>query len=249
MNLIVLFLLSFKEISVYFIYLEYIDNILILFFAWEMLVKIRVFGWRTYFGSVWNRLDFFIVSITTPSLIFYFFDLPDFSILLIFRALRVFKFFYFLKIIPHMDTLLNGVVRAIKASVFMFLTYLLFHTIISLFTCYLLKELAPTYFGNGWLAFYNMFKLFTLEGWYDIPENIAPSYTMSFYFIFFIRVYFVFLVISGGIFGLSMVNAVFVNEMVSDNNDELRIRVKRLENKIEILGSLLKNIHKNNRKE
>jgi voltage-gated sodium channel len=42
-------------------------------------------------------------------------------------------------------------------------------------------------------------------------------------------------VICGGIFGLSIVNAIFVDEMMSDNNRELENRITRLENKIELL--------------
>lgn len=41
--------------------------------------------------------------------------------------------------------------------------------------------------------------------------------------------------ITGGIFGLSLVNSIFVDAMVSDNNDELIEKVNELDKKIEKL--------------
>jgi voltage-gated sodium channel len=40
----------------------------------------------------------------------------------------------------------------------------------------------------------------------------------------------------GGILGLSLVNSVFVDAMVSDNNDELTKEVERLHEKIDALN-------------
>ena len=38
--------------------------------------------------------------------------------------------------------------------------------------------------------------------------------------------------LTGGIFGLSLVNSIFVDSMVSDNNDELIEKVNNLDKKI-----------------
>ena len=54
--------------------------------------------------------------------------------------------------------------------------------------------------------------------------------------------YFIFVVFSGGIFGLSLVNSIFVDAMVSDNNDELEKKIDNLETKITLL------INQNNNK-
>jgi len=48
-------------------------------------------------------------------------------------------------------------------------------------------------------------------------------------------VYFIFVVISGGIFGLSLVNSIFVDAMVSDNNDELEKKIELIDKKIDKL--------------
>jgi len=44
--------------------------------------------------------------------------------------------------------------------------------------------------------------------------------------------YFIFVVLTGGIFGLSLVNSIFVDSMVSDNNDELEKKIDSLDSKI-----------------
>ena len=49
------------------------------------------------------------------------------------------------------------------------------------------------------------------------------------------RIYFVLILILGGIIGLSLVNSIFVDAMVSDNNDELEDKVKQLNDKIDLL--------------
>ncbi len=246
-NIILLFLLSFNELLHFMPFMEYLDMVLTLFFCAEMFVKIRIMGWRTYIDSGWNRLDFGIVLLTTPSIFLVFFDLPNLTILLILRALRVAKFFRFLKFVPNLEAIMSGVGRALKASVFVLLAFFLYNIIISLFTCYIFKDYAPEYFGNALISYYSIFKMFTLEGWYEIPEQMSQN-TKSLAFEFFIKSYFIFIVVTGGIFGLSIVNAIFVDEMVSDNNDELEIRITKLENKIDTLIHTLEDFAKTGKK-
>lgn len=235
LNIVVLFALSFDSLVHYIAPLEYLDNILTVYFLVEMLIKWRVLGWRSYISSNWNKMDFVIVVLTTPSLLFLFLDVPGFTLLLILRALRVVKFFRFLKFVPNLNEILNGVGRALKASVFVLIAFFLYNVIISLFTCYLFKETAPEHFGNALISLYSIFKMFTLEGWYEIPESIAHRYKDLVHMEFFVKFYFIFIVITGGVFGLSIVNAIFVDEMVSDNNDELEKRISQLEGKIDVL--------------
>ena len=247
MNIIILFLLSFDGLNEQIYNLEYLDNILTIFFFLEMVVKVRVMGWRKYIESGWNKMDFAIVILTTPSVVLMFFDLPDFSLLLILRALRVAKFFRFLKFVPNLNEILSGVGRALKASVFVLIAFFMYNIIISLFTCYLFKDIAPEFFGNALISCYSIFKMFTLEGWYEIPETIAQR-SNSLHLEFFTKFYFIFIVVTGGVFGLSIVNAIFVDEMVSDNNNELESRITKLENKIDLLIYKL-NLSKEDKKE
>ncbi len=92
------------------------------------------------------------------------------------------------------------------------------------------NQTAPEYFSNPLVSLYSTFKIFTVEGWYEIPEAITSglSKTAS----FFTYLYFIFILLTGGIFGLSLVNSIFVDAMVSDNNDELESKIDRLDEKI-----------------
>lgn len=51
----------------------------------------------------------------------------------------------------------------------------------------------------------------------------------------FTRVYFVVLLFGGGIFGLSLINSIFVDNMLSDNTNALDQQVSRLEAKVDEL--------------
>ena len=61
--------------------------------------------------------------------------------------------------------------------------------------------------------------MFTIEGWYEIPDALAASGLDS-ATVMLVRGYFVLAVLVGE-FGLSLANAVFVDEMTADNNDRL----------------------------
>ena len=148
--------------------------------------------------------------------------------------LRVFKFFRFIRFVPGIENLIKGIIRALKTSVLVILGFTIYLFIISLFSCYLFKDSSPELFGDPFKALYSTFKLFTVEGWYDIPESIITHTTMPFIRIL-INLYFILVMITGGIFGLSLVNSIFVDAMVSDNNDELIEKITELDKKIEKL--------------
>jgi voltage-gated sodium channel len=85
---------------------------------------------------------------------------------------------------------------------------------------------APTYFGDPLRSMYSMFQIFTVEGGYEIPSRIAKQ--ASWPVGVFAKVYFAFVVLTGGILGLSLANAVFVDEMVVDNTKDLEDDVTEL---------------------
>ena len=84
--------------------------------------------------------------------------------------------------------------------------------------------------------------MFTIEGWYEIPKAIASNANGG-WLVGLTRFYFVIVVLLGGIFGMSLANAVFVDEMTLDNNDVLEAKIDELQNRIEELKLL---IEKNN---
>jgi voltage-gated sodium channel len=84
-------------------------------------------------------------------------------------------------------------------------------------------------------------------GWYEIPDLIA-SRSSSLVEILS-KLYFVGLLLGGGILGLSLVNSIFVDAMVSDNNEELERQVTRLSDKIDILTQKMEKFSREDCKE
>jgi len=209
-----------------------LDNTITLLFSFEIIVKLQEFGFKKYFKSNWNKFDFFLVALSLPALILFLLNLEktNISFLLIFRVMRVFKSFRFLKFITGIDRLIIGIQRALKASVIVLFGFAVYIFIIGIFSFYLFKTSAPQYFSNPLTSLYSIFKIFTVEGWFEIPEAIAKDYSST--STFFVYFYFIFILLTGGIFGLSLVNSIFVDAMVSDNNDEIEKKIDILDKKI-----------------
>ncbi|MCU4155566.1 ion transporter [Carboxylicivirga sp. A043] len=218
------------------------DNLITALFILELFVKCGEYGLKGYFNSNWNKFDFTLIVLSIPALITFIFnlDIVDFSFLLVFRIMRVFKAFRFFKFIPNIGQLVAGVQRALKASVFVFIGFVIYIFIIGILSFYLFQGSGSEYFSNPMISLYSTFKIFTVEGWFEIPERVIGAYSKS--AAFFTYLYFIFVVLSGGIFGLSLVNSIFVDSMVSDNNDELEEKIDKLNLTVtEILTKINKN--------
>jgi len=233
-NAIAIFISGYNIPSIQYTLLI-IDNLITVLFIIELIIKFKTFGVKKYFKSNWNKVDFFLIVFSIPTLISFIlsYHLNDLSFLLVFRVLRVFKSFRIFEFIPGIESIVKGISRALKSSVFVIFGFTIYLFIISIFTNSLFNETCPTYFGNPAITLYSIFKIFTVEGWYSIPEEIAKNLSPA--ASFFTYLYFIFIVLSGGIFGLSILNSIFVDAMVSDNNDEVIQKIDDLNTKIEIL--------------
>lgn len=215
------------------------DNSITTLFIIELLVKFRAVGIKQYFESNWNKLDFFLIIISVPTLLAFAFNLSmlDISFLLVFRVLRIFKAIRFIKFIPNIDQLFLGIQRALKTSVFVLIGFITYIFIIGILSFYLFNSSSSEYFENPLISLYSTFKIFTVEGWFEIPEQIIANYSLT--SSFFIYLYFIIVVLTGGIFGLSIVNSIFVDSMVSDNNDEIEKKIDNLDKKVtELLNKI-----------
>lgn len=215
--------------------LDYVEALITVLFIVEIFVKTSHLGIRKYFASNWNRFDFLLIIISVPSLATLFYDdtLLETNIFLTLRVLRVFKSFRLIRFMPEVDSFMKSIKRALRASYIIILGFLILIFITSLISCSLYKDIAPEYFRNPVVSIYSIFQLFSVEGWYEIPDLIAErsSETTA----FFAKLYFSVLLMGGGILGLSLVNSIFVDAMVSDNTDDLEEDVKQLTEKIDSL--------------
>jgi voltage-gated sodium channel len=231
-NAVVLFLLSFAELTDDPT-LGLLDYGFTTYFVLEAIFKIARDGFRGYLAVGWNRFDFLLVVVSLPSYALLFVDTPDFSFFLVLRVTRVLKFFRFIRFVPNIGQLIDGVRRAVRASLFVMLAFLLFTFIVSLLSCHFFGPYAPEHFGDPLVAFFSIFRVFTVEGWYEIPDDIAAAAGPA--MAFFARAFFMVMVATGGILGLSIVNAIFVDEMLRNENDLFEERLDALHAKIDRL--------------
>ncbi|HRP70243.1 MAG TPA: ion transporter [Turneriella sp.] len=221
-----------------------IDYAITVLFIVELLIKVKTFSWKGYTAHGWNRFDMVLVLFSMGSLALPFthWTTQDLSFLIVLRVARVFKFFRFLRFVPGIEQLVQGVQRALKTSVVVLIGFFVFIVVCALISNNLFKEISPEYFGDPAQSMYTIFRVFTIEGWYEIPDALIQNQQGA--IVFFIRFYFVVLLTTGGLFGFSIVNSVFVDAMVADNNDALE---KKVDDLMRELRSLRQIIEKQNR--
>lgn len=211
--------------------IDILDTIFTFVFCVEAYIKITHFGWKNYWDDGWNKFDFVLVILALPSVADLFMEASlSTNVFLAFRSLRILKAFRLFRFIPHINQLLDGLKLAIKSSLFVSAAFTVFLLLFSILTSALFGKYAPDYFGNPALSIYSIFRLFTIEGWYEMPEAIATGGgdIMG----IFAKIYFSVLLFAGGIIGLSLINSIFVDAMATDNNDKVMEKLTEIEKEI-----------------
>jgi len=219
-----------------------LDHLFVFLFLIEAIVKLVVLKPKKYFANKWNLFDFIIVVVSLPSLMTFipFFATHNYAVLKVLRLFRMIRLARLLKFLPRISMIMAGLARALKASVFVIIVLAFLNFMFALFTCHFFGEIAPEYFGNPGIAAYSIFQLFTVEGWNEIPASILSAYPDSYWMAGLTRFYFVVIVLMGGIFGMSLANAIFVDEMTMDNNQDLEKKIDGLYKEINELKKIIK---------
>lgn len=217
------------------VYIGLLDLICTLIFLYEMIVKHQKLGVRGYWSDGWNRLDGTLVILSLPSVAALFVpnDYAGLSIFMIFRLLRVLRFFRVLHFFPNFSKVVQGFKLAMRDSYAILLSFLVIIIIFGLVNCSLFKEADPKHFETPLRSIYAVFQICTVEGWYEIPNTLAEYYGTTSIAADFIRLYFCALLIFGGIIGMSFINSIFVDAMVADNNDEMIEQLKEMQKSLE----------------
>lgn len=196
--------------------LVWIDYGCVLYFLLETILKIRTLSFRQYWTSNWNRFDFTVVVLSLPALLPPSMHAHAFAGFLVLRLGRLFRFFRVFKFIPNAEKIFFGIRRSLRASVGVFAALFVLNFALAMGATMLFGDFAPEYFGTPLRSIYSLFKVFTVEGWYEIPDALSER-GVSDAMIGVLRGYFALSVLVGGILGLSLANAVFVDEMTADN--------------------------------
>lgn len=221
-------------------WLAMVDVCCTLVFLIEMLVKMRVHGWRGYWRDGWNKMDGTLVILSLPSIPAAFISVEGagLSVLLVLRLLRVVKFFRVMHFFPNFGKIITGFKLAMRESWAVLASFAVIILIFGLINCSLFKELAPQFFGTPLDSIYSVFRMFTVEGWYEIPDAVADATSIP-VVAHLVRLYFCLLLIGGGIIGMSFINSVFVDAMAEDNNDDVKYQLDAIEKKIDELKKQL----------
>ena len=219
-----------------------LDTICTFVFLFEMIVKHKEYGVKGYWSDGWNRLDGSLVILSLPSVAALFVpnDMADLSFLMIFRLLRVLRFFRVLHFFPNFTKVIEGFKRAMRESYAILLSFLVIIIIFGLLNCSLFRDADPLHFGTPLRSIYAVFQICTVEGWYEIPNAIAEYYGITTMAAEFVRLYFCFQLILGGIIGMSFINSIFVDAMVQDNNDEVSQKIDELQKTLDEIKRKLK---------
>lgn len=230
LNAVVLFM---EECNVYFSALHVIDISCTCFFLVEMLVKLLTYRLKMYFSSGWNVLDLILILISLPSLVTLFIPINILSLdsLLVLRVLRAFRFFRTIHLFPDFSKIAQNFMKALKKSSSIFVGFIIFLFIFAMVNTSLFGEHAPELFGTPLESLYTTFQVFTGEGWNEIPYIVSSKMTM--FSEGMVKLYFSIVLVFGGIIGLSLVNSIFVDAMVEDNNDPIEERLDRIEKLLE----------------
>ncbi len=226
--------------------LDILDTTCTLIFLMEMLVKHREYGYKGYWSDGWNRLDGLLVILSLPSIAALFVpnDMEHLSILLIFRLLRVLRFFRVLHFFPNFTKVVLGFKRAMRDSYAILLSFFVIIVIFGLLNCSLFADADPVHFGTPLKSIYAVFQICTVEGWYEIPDVIADFYGSTTVVAECVRIYFCALLILGGIIGMSFINSIFVDAMMSDNSDDVVDHLNEMKKSIDELKEQIEALQK-----
>lgn len=230
-NTIVIFLIESGYNNLFFLC---IDSLCTIFFVIEMIIKIKTYTFKEFWKNKLNRFDLIIIIISLPSLLTF----NGISAILALRLLRIFRIFRIFHFFPNINSISNGLKKALEQSRAVIIGFIIIIMIFGLINCGLFKNIVPEYFGTPSKSIFTVFRIFTIEGWYEIPNDIAAATSPIIGKIS--RLYFCLLLCGGGIIGVSFINSVFVDAMAEDNNDDVKEQLKRMEKQLEDIQKELK---------
>lgn len=239
LNVIVIYLHSFQVLSRYYFLLNILDVSFTLFFCIEISLKIIYSQgenkFKSYFNSIWNRIDFFAVLLAIPSIgVLFVNDLEVFAGFALLRSLRIFKLFRVIEFIPEGKRISSQLFKALKSISFIIIAFFIYTTIVSLVSVMLFRHAAPLYFANAFESFFTIFKVFCGDGFSDIILEIQKN--SSYFFSSFSKFYFVGIVFSGSILGIALINSVFVyqmNQLSLKSEEDVIKKLSSLKNEID----------------
>ena len=242
-NTLVIFLHSFDGLKQYFYFLDILDVIFTIIFIWEISIHIVQSSgvnvaekFKNFHNDKWNKIDFYSVLLAIPSIgVLFVDDLEIFAGFTVLRSLRIFKILRAIEFIPEGKEISSKLLKALKGVFFIIVAFIIYSTIVSLISVTLFKSSGPSFFSNAFDSLFTIFKVFSGDGFSDVVAEIISNSSLEFGY--FTKLYFVMIVFTGSILGLSLINSVFIDQM-SNFDKKGESEINSLESK---LDEVLKN--------
>jgi len=226
LNATILFFDSFPNFHIaYGIIFNALGSMLSALFVLEITCKLSTVKPRTFFSSIGNRFDFIVACLIAYFLFFSLSNEVSAADIVLLRLARTVKLIKTFKFVPQQKRIYEGLLRAIKATGAIFLLLFLLLFIYSMIGTFFFADTLPEHFGDPLKSMYSVFSIFMIEGWNTIPDAAIENGIEN---ASWLRTYFILVLVSGGVIGMSLANAIFIDEMVLDNNDELEAKLDRL---------------------
>jgi voltage-gated sodium channel len=227
LNTLVLFLDSFPDIATATQGLLWkIDYLCVIYFLVEIALKIALER-RAFWKSGWNKFGFWVVMLSLPSLAAPWTESHVFAAFLLLRIPRLFRFLRLFRFVPQGPKYWVGVKRSLRACTGIFTVLIILQLVFALGATIMFGKHDTENFGDPGQSFYTMFKFLTVDGWSTIPDNLVHKTDLPI-MAFFVKAYFIAAVLIGGVLGLSIANAIFVDAMTADNTAKVENMVAAL---------------------
>jgi voltage-gated sodium channel len=209
--------------------------LVVAYFFLEAYFKIKEQTWRDYISTFGNKFDFSIVVISS---IFLFLPNEALGSVIYLRIFRIISLIKIIRLMPNTEHIVNGLIRAIKASKAVLILLAVQLTFFSLLGFTLFSNVIPEYFGDPLRSMNTIFGIFTIENWGAVPE--AAKELNQPYAYYAVNAFVITVLVLGGFIALSLANAIFVDEMASDNNDNLMEEIAELKSELSEIKELIK---------
>jgi len=196
--------------------LETIDHYSLIFFSFELLVRLYIERMR-FFRNGWCLFDTFIVLISIAPHMGYFKTL---------RALRILRLVRLIKFFPKMRLLMLSMKDAIPGIISVSFFLMLFFLVFSIISFHLFRDLNEIYFGSIGRTLMSMFQLIIGEGWGDMVRPIQKvlPYSGLFFIVYVVIMKFMFLNL---FFGL-IINSIQIST-AEENKKNMEIMTTNIE--------------------
>ncbi|MGK0271950.1 MAG: voltage-gated sodium channel [Cocleimonas sp.] len=223
LSVVIAFISSFSQS----ILIHTLNWMVISYFVFELAYKINTSSWKIYISTTGHKFDLIVLLISLVTLSS---AAAEMGSVVYLKAFRLLSLFRIIKLIPNTEHIIKGISRSVKASktvIVLLGVMLVFFSMLgyTLFSSYL-----PDFFGDPLKSMNTVFTIFTIENWGAIPD--AAKATGVSYIYYTVNTFVITVLILGGFIAVSLANAVFIDEMASDNNDNLQLELEkiRLEN-------------------